>query len=83
MSPVAGLHCTDVMNREAMAAWGGSIFATLRENATTTVRLTVDQRSENTFGVQLDMTGKIPRDVADSIRRSISDDGEYSEDESW
>ena len=80
--PVAGIHCTDVMDRETVAGWG-SIFITLRDIATTTVRLTVDQRSENEFSVQLDMTGKIPRDVANSIRESVSDDGEYSEDESW
>lgn len=66
-----------------MAVWGGSIFATLRENATTTVRLMVDQRNENMFSVQLDMTGKIPWDVANSIRESVSGDGEYREDESW
>ena len=71
------------MNRETMAVWGGSIFATLRKNPTTTVRLTVDQKNEGWFRVQLDMAGRIPREVANSIRESISDDGEYREDESW
>ena len=80
--PVAGIHCTGVMDRDTLAGWG-SIFVTLRDIPTTTVRLTVDQKSENEFSVQLDMTGKIPRDVANSIRESVSDDGEYSEDESW
>lgn len=83
MPPIAGLHCTDVMDRETMAAWGGSIFTTLRDNVTTTVQLIVDQRNENTFSVQLDMTGSIPRDVANSIRESVSAGGKYYEDESW
>ena len=80
--PVAGIHYTDVVNREAVAGWG-SIFVTLRDIPTTTVRLIIDQRSENEFSVQLDMTGKIPREVANSIRESMSDDGRYSEDKSW
>ena len=82
LPPVAGLHCTDVVDRETVAGWG-SIFVTLRDIPTTTVRLTVDQKSENEFSVHLDMTGKIPREVASSIRDSVSDNGAYSEDESW
>ncbi|MXW54998.1 MAG: ATP-binding protein [Gammaproteobacteria bacterium] len=81
--PVAGVHCTDIMKREKMAVWAGSIFTTLSNTPTTTVRLTVDQKSENTFNVTLDMTGKIPGDVANGIRESISHDGEYREDKSW
>lgn len=81
--PVAGVHCTDVVDRKAVAGWAGSIFVTLGNVPTTTVRLTVDQRSENEFSVHLDMTGKIPREVADSIRESITHGGEYREDESW
>ena len=82
LPPVAGIHCTDVVDRDAVAKWG-SIFVTLRDIPTTTVRLIVDQRSENEFSVQLDMTGKIPREVANSIRESMSDGGKYKEDESW
>ncbi len=82
LPPVAGLHFTDVVDRETVAGWG-SIFVTLRDIATTTVRLTVDQKSENEFSVHLDMTGKIPGEVASSIRDSVSDNGTYSEDESW
>lgn len=83
MPSVAGLHCTDVMDRETMAVWGGNIFTTLRENPTTTVRLTVNQKSKNAFTVQLDMAGKIPKNIANSIHESVSDDGEYREDEDW
>ena len=82
MPPVAGLHCTVVVDRETVAGWA-SIFVTLREIPTTTLRLTVDQKSENEFSIQLDMTGTIPRAVANSIRNSVSDGGEYREDGSW
>ena len=82
LPPVAGVHCTDVVDRDEVSKWG-SIFVTLRYVPTTTVRLTVDQRSENEFSVSLDMTGKIPRIVANSIRESVSDGGKYNEDESW
>lgn len=82
MPPVAGIHCTDMVDRETVAEWG-SIFATLRDIPTTTVRFMVDQKSENEFSIQLDMTGKIPGDVANSIHETVSDNGTYNEDESW
>lgn len=82
LPPITGLHCTDVMDRYKMAGWG-SIFVTLRDIPTTTARFMVDQRSENEFSIQLDMTGQIPREVASSIRDIISDGGKYEEDEGW
>lgn len=83
LPPVAGVHCTDVVSRDAMSAWGKNIFTTLGRKYTTTVRLTVDQKAADEFSIRLDMTGEIPGEVADSIRQSISDNGTYSEDESW
>ncbi len=80
--PVAGIHCTDVVDRDTVAGWG-AIFATLRDVNTTTVRMTIDQKGADTFNVHLDMTGEISRDVADSIRENVSDNGTYSEDEAW
>ena len=80
--PVAGVHCTDVVDRNTVAVWS-SIFPTLRDIATTTVRMTIDQKGADTFSIHLDMTGEIPRDVADSIRRSVSSNGVYNEDEGW
>ncbi len=80
--PVAGVHCTDVVDRETVAGWG-AIFATLRNITTTTVRVMIDQKGADTFSVHLDMTGEIPRDVADSIKENVSENGTYSEDEGW
>lgn len=77
--PVAGVHCTDVVDRDTVAGWG-AIFATLRDITTTTVRVTIDQKGADTFSVHLDMTGEIPRDVADSIRGNVSENGAYNED---
>ena len=65
-----------------MARWG-SIFVTLSYIATTTVRCMVDQKSENEFSIQLDMTGKIPGNIANRIRETVSDNGSYQEDEAW
>lgn len=80
--PVAGIHCTDTTDRDEMIKWG-SIFATVREYHTTDMRLVVEQKTENTFAVTLDMTGEIPRKTADSIKGSLSGVGKYEEDESW
>ena len=66
-----------------MSAWGKALFVTLGENYTTTVRLMVDQKAADEFSIRLDMTGKIPGEVAAGIRQSISDKGTYSEDEDW
>lgn len=65
-----------------MNEWA-AIFATLDKISTTTVRLTVDQKSENEFSIHLDATGQIPRDVADSIHGVISEKGTYGEDKPW
>ena len=81
--PVSGLHCTDTMDRKTMSEWCGSISNTANVLQTTTMRLVVEQKTESTFGVHLDMTGTIPRETADSIRDSLSKIGEYSEEEDW
>ena len=80
--PVAGVHCTDVVDRDTAAGWG-TIFATLSRISTTSVKLTIDQKGADTFSVHLDMVGEIPRDVADNMHDNVSEEGTYSEDEGW
>ena len=83
LPPVAGVHCSDVVSRDMMSAWGKNMFTTLGKKYTTTVRLTVDQKDADTFSIRLDMAGDIPGEVADSIRQSISSNGNYREDPNW
>lgn len=83
VSHVEGIRCTDTVDIEKIWEWKDSIFEAVRKHCTSTMRLVVEQRNENTFDVALDMTGMIPRKIADGIRGSLSDDGKYDEDAGW